>query len=87
VAAEVFFEDCHRMSFEDFKESVARHRRKSVYFPAPADILREYALIITARRNDVKALPPVQNLSEEQIALNLEKIKELRKSLKIGSRG
>ncbi len=78
----VFCQDCGHLDAGQFRDAVQYYRRRSRWFPVPADILEAHKAI-TADRQRVKKLlelaPPP--LCQEQIRENLERIARIRDRL------
>jgi hypothetical protein len=82
ILSAIFFEDMEHVSVDDFRECVKRYRRKSRYFPSPVDLLTIYDSIKAENRANMKLLDMPPELTDEQVRLNIEKIKALKECLR-----
>lgn len=74
-------EDMGAVSVDNFKECLRRYRRNNRFFPTPFDLLQEYGKL--RKEHSVKELPAPDELTDEQVKLNLDRIAKLKQRLKI----
>lgn len=78
--SEVFFADMSDVTDDEFKQAVIIYRKKSHYFPVIKDIL-DCVHLIRQQKKAGTAMLPYPELTDEQIAENKKRCREIIKMI------